>query len=100
MPLVVGAAPHVGVGCARVGGLPARIWRDFMMDAHRGLPPRPLPGLDIAPPSPSAPMLVAEEDAPPPGPTGPLSDVPLIGQFQKLIQSLTGSGTVKPNWFP
>jgi penicillin-binding protein 1A len=40
-------------------------------------------------------MLVAEEDAPPPGPTGPLSDVPLIGQFQKLIQSLTGSGKVE-----
>ena len=42
------------------GGLPARIWRDFMMDAHAGLPPRPLPGLDLAPPKPSAPMLVAE----------------------------------------
>jgi len=26
------------------GGLPARIWRDFMAAAHDGLPPRPLPG--------------------------------------------------------
>ena len=76
------------------GGLPARIWHDFMMDAHAGLPPRPLPGLDLAPPKPSAPMLVAE-DTPPPGPTGPLEDVPLISQFQKLIQSLTGSAKVE-----
>ena len=28
---------------------------------------------------------------PPPGPTGPLENVPLLSQFQKLIQSLTGS---------
>jgi penicillin-binding protein 1A len=76
------------------GGLPARIWHDFMMDAHVGLPPRPLPGLDLAPPRPSAPMLVAE-GAPPPGPTGPLEDVPLLSQFQKLIQSLTGSSKVE-----
>ncbi len=26
------------------GGLPARLWRAFMVDAHKGLPPRPLPG--------------------------------------------------------
>jgi penicillin-binding protein 1A len=25
------------------GGLPARLWRDFMQAAHAGLPPRPLP---------------------------------------------------------
>ncbi|MCK6449888.1 MAG: PBP1A family penicillin-binding protein [Alphaproteobacteria bacterium] len=25
------------------GGLPARMWRDFMLAAHAGLPPRPLP---------------------------------------------------------
>jgi penicillin-binding protein 1A len=24
------------------GGLPARLWRDFMLEAHKGLPPRPL----------------------------------------------------------
>ena len=28
------------------GGLPARLWRDFMVAAHDGLPKRPLPGLD------------------------------------------------------
>ncbi|NNG05078.1 MAG: carboxypeptidase, partial [Inquilinus sp.] len=31
------------------GGLPARIWRDFMLTAHRGLPPRPLPGIETIP---------------------------------------------------
>jgi len=25
------------------GGMPARLWRDFMLAAHAGLPPRPLP---------------------------------------------------------
>lgn len=28
------------------GSLPARLWQTFMTDAHAGLPPRPLPGLD------------------------------------------------------
>ena len=28
------------------GSLPARIWRAFMVEAHRGLPARPLPGAD------------------------------------------------------
>ncbi len=27
------------------GSLPADLWRDFMLEAHRGLPARPLPGL-------------------------------------------------------
>ncbi|MEE9316981.1 MAG: PBP1A family penicillin-binding protein [Rhodospirillales bacterium] len=31
------------------GGLPARVWRDFMAAAHTGTPPRPLPGLKSAP---------------------------------------------------
>ncbi|MSO54032.1 MAG: PBP1A family penicillin-binding protein [Rhodospirillales bacterium] len=28
------------------GGLPARLWREFMAGAHEGLPPRPLAGFD------------------------------------------------------
>ncbi len=32
------------------GGMPARIWRDFMLNAHRGMPPRPLPGVGPIPP--------------------------------------------------
>ena len=31
------------------GGLPARIWRDVMLVAHRDLPPRPLPGIESVP---------------------------------------------------
>ena len=27
------------------GGLPARIWHDFMAAAHEGAPVRPLPGI-------------------------------------------------------
>ena len=26
------------------GSLPARLWHNYMLEAHRGLPPRPLPG--------------------------------------------------------
>ena len=28
------------------GGLPARLWREFMIEAHRDAPPGPLPGLE------------------------------------------------------
>lgn len=38
------------------GGLPAKLWRSFMLDAHKGLPPRPLPdgsGMDMASYAPS-----------------------------------------------
>ncbi|WP_063833565.1 transglycosylase domain-containing protein [Skermanella stibiiresistens] len=83
------------------GGLPARVWRDFMTDAHMGLPARDIPGLNHAPRRPSGPMLVADdpdagsEAVPPPGPAGPLSDVPLLNQFQRLIQNLTGSDKVE-----
>mgnify|MGYP000872866745 CR=1 FL=1 len=31
------------------GTLPAKLWQGFMTDAHKGLPPRPLPGLDGQP---------------------------------------------------
>jgi penicillin-binding protein 1A len=42
------------------GGLPARLWHDFMLDAHAGLPPRPLPHASgalatAAPPGATAP---------------------------------------------
>ncbi|MGP1397440.1 MAG: transglycosylase domain-containing protein [Inquilinaceae bacterium] len=47
------------------GGLPARIWRDFMMEAHRGLPARPLPGADTLPPAPvGTPMADAQQAVP------------------------------------
>ena len=31
------------------GGLPAKLWRDFMAAAHQGAPPRPLPGFPAGP---------------------------------------------------
>ncbi len=39
------------------GGLPARLWHDVMMEAHQGLPKRPLPGLA---PKPESPRTVPE----------------------------------------
>ncbi len=44
-------APMNGVSGS---GLPARIWRDFMLSAHRGVPPRPLPGVGPQTPVASA----------------------------------------------
>jgi penicillin-binding protein 1A len=32
------------------GGLPAQLWKSVMMAAHKGLPPRPLPTPNLAPP--------------------------------------------------
>jgi penicillin-binding protein 1A len=75
------------------GGLPAKLWHDFMVDAHEGLPARDLPGLYGPSPSSRTP-LVAEGD-PPAGPTGSISDVPVLGAFQRLIQQLTGSARVE-----
>jgi penicillin-binding protein 1A len=56
------------------GGLPALIWRDFMLAAHEGRPVRPLPGLEtttpaalVASPAPTAapqPVSGASEPAP------------------------------------
>ena len=36
------------------GGLPARLWRDFMLAAHQGLAPRPLPGTRFVAATPEA----------------------------------------------
>lgn len=32
------------------GGLPAQLWKNVMLAAHKGLPPRPLPTPDLSPP--------------------------------------------------
>ncbi|MGF1640600.1 MAG: transglycosylase domain-containing protein [Rhodospirillales bacterium] len=46
------------------GGLPAQLWRAFMVDAHGGLPVRPLPSLR---PAGDAPRMAAAEEALAPG---------------------------------
>ena len=50
------------------GGLPAAIWQAFMAEAHRGQPPRALPGPADLPPA--GPAMVAGEPAPEPAPQG------------------------------
>ncbi len=64
------------------GGLPARIWRDFMIPAHEGLPPRPLPGLEgPAPepmPMPEAPVMVAH-------PAPPAEEGGITGLLRRLL---------------
>ena len=45
------------------GGLPALIWRDVMMTAHRGLEPMPLAGVSDPPPVPEAPIASTREPA-------------------------------------
>ena len=64
------------------GGPPARLWRDFMKAAHRGLPPRALPGIDLgAAPAPAVPPGRAPGNAPPERP----------GFWQNLLATLSGA---------
>ena len=76
------------------GGLPARIWHDFMMDAHAGLPPRPLPGLDLRPAETKRPDAGGGRYSAA-GTDRPIGGYAADRQFQKLIQSLTGSSKVE-----
>ncbi len=51
------------------GGLPARIWRDFMAAAHEGAEARPIPGIGAGrPPYPFRPGIGGRA-SPPPGPS-------------------------------
>jgi penicillin-binding protein 1A len=69
------------------GGLPALIWRDFMLAAHDGRPVRALPGLEgttpgalVAAPAPSRPASApASPAAPAPAAEDGLGD--LIGRL-------------------
>jgi len=53
------------------GGMPARLWRDFMQAAHAGLPPRPLP-------LPTAAMASADPYQTAPIPGAPVADTPAL----------------------
>lgn len=74
------------------GGLPARLWRDIMADAHRGLPARDLPGLGGAP-GPGRDDMVAERPEAP-GSRPETVDRPDAdgGGIAGLIRRLTGGG--------
>lgn len=73
------------------GGLPARLWRDIMVEAHNGLPPRDLPALSGGIPRPAADEMVAERPDAEPRPETlerPNTDDGIGG----LIARLTGTG--------
>ncbi|MEO3432424.1 PBP1A family penicillin-binding protein [Inquilinus sp. CAU 1745] len=71
------------------GGLPARIWHDFMVAAHEGLPPRPIPGLETPVQPPDIPMASAASAA------IPVSTQPASGRdeggFAALLRDLLGN---------
>ncbi|WP_448206390.1 transglycosylase domain-containing protein [Azospirillum sp. sgz302134] len=72
------------------GTLPAKLWQGFMMDAHAGKPPRPLPGLEGAPAYVAAGTPTAE-------PTRAAQAAPASssgGGIGSLIEKLTGGGPV------
>nr|WP_247893971.1 PBP1A family penicillin-binding protein [Azospirillum endophyticum] len=82
------------------GTLPAKLWREFMLDAHAGKPARPLPGLDGAPAWTAPPgsvmagavppngVPVASADARPGGLSG--------GGIGSLIEKIAGTPATAP----
>ena len=71
------------------GGLPARIWRDVMTDAHRGLPVRPLPAARVGTGTPPALNLTPATDAAPPTEAAPESALDREG-FSTLLERMGG----------
>jgi len=65
------------------GGLPARMWKNFMRDAHRGRAGRPLPGVDGPVTVPRTPKTVAKK----PPATAPKPEKSL---WEKIISVVTG----------
>lgn len=73
------------------GTLPAQLWRAFMLDAHRGLKPRPLPGLEGLPVTTVAAAPARATQSPP-------SAAPASG-IGGLIERLSGSAPrVQYDW--
>lgn len=70
------------------GTLPAQLWRGFMTDAHKGLPPRSLPSLapSVPPLPPAARPQIA---APAPPPSSRASDDRNL--FERLIDAIAGN---------
>ncbi len=75
------------------GSLPAKLWHDYMMDAHAGLPVRPLPyAVEVAPDSVGTPPAPVSGVALP-GPVGEAGADD--GGIQALIDRLTGGTTTR-----
>lgn len=72
------------------GGLPSRLWRDIMVDAHAGMPPRDLPALGGGVRRPSQDELVAEQPADAPRPETVERPDADGGGIAGLIRRLTG----------
>ncbi|HYF86053.1 penicillin-binding protein 1A [Azospirillum sp.] len=72
------------------GSLPAKLWRDFMMDAHAGKPARPLPGLDGAPAWSPPPGAVPQGGVP------VASAEPRSGGIGSLIEKIAGTPATAP----
>ncbi len=76
------------------GGLPASVWKSFMRQAHKGLPLRPLPGVDLyAQPDPGYYLeqpAAPPPYAPPPPRLPPPPDTP--GLLERSVEELFGSG--------
>lgn len=77
------------------GSLPAKVWQGFMMDAHAGKPPRPLPGLEGAPAYVSAGIPEPTRPTPAAPPRG-ASDGGVASGIGSLIDKLTGGGGTAP----
>ena len=77
------------------GSLPAKLWQGFMLDAHAGRPPRPLPGMEGAPAYAASGGIAEPARATPaaaPAPTRGSSGGVASG-IGSLIESLTGKGS-------
>ncbi len=70
------------------GSLPARLWKTVMVEAHRNLPVRQLPGSFAPDASPARETPLAE-----PAPPVPVAEQP--GWFARLLGSLSSSGSVQ-----
>ena len=83
------------------GTLPAKLWREFMLDAHAGKPARPLPGLDGAPawtppPGNMPPGSVMPGAVPPNGVPMASADARSGGGIGSLIEKIAGGSGTAP----
>ncbi|KAA0587985.1 penicillin-binding protein 1A [Azospirillum lipoferum] len=83
------------------GTLPAKLWREFMLDAHAGKPARPLPGLDGAPawtppPGNMPPGSVMPGAMPPGGVPMASADARSGGGIGSLIEKIAGGSGTAP----